>query len=899
MAQENAPDFIFITETWFTIEDHARLSGYNVLRADRENSVHGGVAIFYKSDYNVLLVESKSWGGFIELISVKIKVDVRDPILVILVYRSGNASMQDNQNLYNCLYDLTSIPIETILLGDFNFPSINWALETAGDNPSMEFLTLTQELSLHQLVTNATRLNNILDLVLSSNEFLILGVTVKDSFSESDHSSIRFSLNIETVEIPKSFRLYKSGDYEGMNDFIAGIDWCGLFSDCISIDDYWGVFSNILDHAISTYVPLVNRPKCKKLTPVVRETYMLKSKAYRKFKNIPSEASKTAYKNLSRNLRSVIRKDAVKSENEVLNSRSLTKFFDFVKSQINSVAKVPCIVSGGIDVYTPFDRACCFNSQFYSVFTRDNGILPDFPLQTTNELSDVVVSSDMVRSILKKLPNKTSCGPDNIPSIVLKNLADHINEPLAQIFRKSLNDGVLPKQWLISHITPIYKRKGPVNIPCNYRPISLTSTSSKVFETIIKNELVRFLDTNSLITTNQHGFRKDKSTVTNLLDILNNFTEALDSRKVVHSAYLDFAKAFDTVSHEKLFHKLKQFGIRGKLLKWFRSFLENRTQFVKIEGVLSDPKPIISGVPQGTILGPVLFIIFINDLVNCVKHCKISMYADDAKIYLVVGRGVGIADLLEDLNRVMDWANVWQLQLAVAKCVVLIIGSPDRVYEYSIGDLQLDSVTHYKDLGIIISSDLKSSLHCRAISKKAYFISSRIFKAFNCRGREFLVKMFCTFVRPILEYNSSLWSPCYLQDIDTVERVQRSFTKRIPGFQHLSYSDRLRILNLHSLEYRRIVFDLVLVYKILHGLINVEANNFFVYSTYHSTRSNNQKLKYPKWNLNAKKHFFTYRVIEIWNKLPCTTVNARTLTLFKNKLKSHDFSGYLRGRGVR
>ena len=363
---------------------------------------------------------------------------------------------------------------------------------------------------------------------------------------------------------------------------------------------------------------------------------------------------------------------------------------------------------------------------------------------------------------------------------------------------------------------------------------------------------------------------------------------------------LTFAKAFDTVSHKKLNLKLRQYGIQGKLLKWLTSFLTDRKQFVKIEGKLSGSKPILSGVPQGTILGPILFILFINDLAKCVKHCKISMYADDAKIYLVVGRGVGIALLLEDLARVSEWARIWQLQLAVVKCIVLVIGSSDHVFEYSIGSLQLGAVTNHRDLGVIIASDLKQSLHCRSIAKKAYFVSSRIFKAFKCRNREFLVNMFCTFVvRPILEYNSSLWSPGYVTDIDQIVRVQRSFTKRIPGLENFEYSGRLKLLKLESLECRRIMNDLCLVYKILNGLVEIESNDFLVLAAYDRTRTNGKKLNFPNWNCNAKKHFFSYRIVKIWNKLPPSTVNAHSFHLFRKKIHCHDFQNFLRGQGVR
>ena len=254
------------------------------------------------------------------------------------------------------------------------------------------------------------------------------------------------------------------------------------------------------------------------------------------------------------------------------------------------------------------------------------------------------------------------------------------------------------------------------------------------------------------------------------------------------------------------------------MFSWLDAFLTNRQQYVVVDNCKSNFDVVKSGVPQGTVLGPVLFIIYINDLVDSVKNCSISLYADDAKIYDIVSSDtVSSIRLQDDLSRVQEWTKTWQLNVVIEKCSVLIFGRFVYAPSYFVGSVELGIVDEVNDLGFLISSNGKFSSHCIKISKKALRVASNIFRCFKSRNTDFLLQMFNTFIRPILEYGSQVWSPYLLKDIDKLEKVQRTYTKRIPAVSHLEYPERLIALNINSLEYRRILADLDLDFKICAG----------------------------------------------------------------------------------
>ena len=305
-----------------------------------------------------------------------------------------------------------------------------------------------------------------------------------------------------------------------------------------------------------------------------------------------------------------------------------------------------------------------------------------------------------------------------------------------------------------------------------------------------------------MLSPNQHGFIPRRSCCTQLLHAINNWTISWDEHLSTDVVYFDFSKAFDSVPHARLLLKLQAYGINGQLLSWFKNFLTGRRQCVKINSVLSSWTHVSSGVPQGSVLGPLMFVLYINDLPSLVSS-QLLMFADDIKLYRSIRSVEDCFVLQNDINIMLDWSRHWLLSFNVSKCKVLHIGNTPYTGNYALDGIQLELLDNYRDLGIQIDSKLKFHIHTDTVVKKAYRVLGLIRKSFECKDYDVMVKLYKSLVRPIIEYNNVLWGPFYVSDNQKIERIQRKATRIIPSISHLSYHDRLRHLNLPSLQHRR------------------------------------------------------------------------------------------------
>jgi hypothetical protein len=294
------------------------------------------------------------------------------------------------------------------------------------------------------------------------------------------------------------------------------------------------------------------------------------------------------------------------------------------------------------------------------------------------------------------------------------------------------------------------------------------------------------------------------------------------------------------------------------------------------------------------VLGPLLFLIFINDISEVVTNSGLKIFADDTKVYFKTKRDTDHTKFTYDARKVFGWAHKNRLNVAMHKCQVLHLGAGNPQRPLSIGGNVLETTLSIKDLGVIMSQTLKFSEHINSITRAAYQQSGLIFKCFITRDRDFLTKMFTSFCRPKLEYNTCVWSPHKIGEITQLENVQRRYTKRIHGLNDLTYAERLKALGLKSLEYRRIIFDLCMVYSICHQLVNLNFDDFFSRSPGQSTRGHAWKLLVPRCSCDTRKFFFSNRVVPIWNSLPNEAINANNLDAFKRKLEKVSLDCFLK-----
>ena len=602
---------------------------------------------------------------------------------------------------------------------------------------------------------------------------------------------------------------------------------------------------------------------------------------------------KSTKKALKKSIKSAILQYEHSLANDKKNPKRLYKYINSKQSVSSAIHSLS--ISDGSTTNDRHTVAHCLNAQFCSVFVDDSSdtSLPTFDYRTNLKLSDITITSDLVLKYLTTIDTNKSQGPDGINSKVLRRAANSLCIPITLLFQKSIESGTVPSAWLDANVTPLFK-KGSRLEASNYRPISLTSVLVKILEKIIKSELMKHLSNNKLISNKQHGFVHKKACVTNLLETMDFLTANIEDNRPVDLILLDFAKAFDKVPHNRLAHKLEKYGITGNLLNWIKSFLTNRRQRVVLGNVFSEWAPVTSSVPQGSVLGPTLFIIYINDLTDSISGETI-LYADDTKILSPITSTKDRDALQLDLNNVINWTNLWLMRLNIEKCKVMHFGKHNQQYTYTLNDYVTDLPVPIKkteaerDLGIQLTSDLKFSRQCSAAASKANYQLGLLKRTFISRDKFLWKKLYLTYIRPHVEFAVQAWSPFYEKDINMLEKVQRRATKISPYLKHASYEDRCKILNITSLKRRRIRGDLIQKFKLYHVLDEISWYREPTARPQRASRLGVNRCLFVR-EITKKKvrfHFFNNRVPQYWNLLPDDLINSVSINSFKAGLDGY------------
>ena len=538
------------------------------------------------------------------------------------------------------------------------------------------------------------------------------------------------------------------------------------------------------------------------------------------------------------------------------------------------------------------DKANILQDQFSSVFTvEDDSQIPSIPRKTDQKVSNLLITEVMIlEEILALNPNK-SCGPDDVSPLMLIHLADFIAGPLALLMNKTLHLGILPLDWKKAYVSPIFK-KGARNIAENYRPISLTSVVCKLMEKFVKDAVLQHMVDNNLLSPKQFGFVSGRSTVTQLLGYLDECADIISNDVIVDSIYFDFSKAFDTVPHKRLKRKLNAYGIDGELLTWIEGFLSGREQMVRVNGELSEPKPVISGIPQGSVLGPLLFVIYINDLPDVVCS-NVLLFADDIKIFRQVKTKDDALLLQKDIDALSKWSDDWLLKFNIKKCHVLTMGKFNNIqytHRYSLDHMELEHVFEEKDLGVTMDMELNFQEHISAKIKKANSIMGLIRRTFSYLDEHLFKQLYTTFVRPHIEYAQSVWSPHLLKHVKQLENVQIRATSQVDGMKKMEYSERLRKLDLPTLLYRRERGDMIEVWK--HFNTYDQAT---LPPNFRRNIRNNRNHPHPyqlTWNRPSdgvrgiQNNSFYFRTATKWNNLPASVVQAEDMNSRNSRMNS-------------
>ena len=456
--------------------------------------------------------------------------------------------------------------------------------------------------------------------------------------------------------------------------------------------------------------------------------------------------------------------------------------------------------------------------------------------------------------------------------------------------RYRLVSGIIPAIWKTAYVAPLFK-KGEKYNAVNYRPVSLTCICCKLMEHIVTSSIMKHGDTYNIFYTLQHGFRRGLSCETQLIDFIDDVTKNMDKKLDTDCIIMDFSKAFDKVNHQLLTHKLKQYGIGKKTNTWITAFLTGRSQSVVVNGQISDSVAVQSGVPQGSVLGPALFLYYINDMpAELSLHTKVRLFADDTLAYIAVSSPQDAQVMQADLDKLADWEEKWDMKFHPDKCVVLRITrklTPHK-YKYYLRGHCLKSVNNAKYLGVEISSDLRWDSHVANLCKKGNRSIGFLKRNLNVNSQTIKDMAYKTLVRPQLEYASSVWDPYLSKDIHRIEMVQRRAARYVCNRYHnrSSVSDMLMELEWPTLQQRRKQTRLIMMYRFSNCLTQVDTKNRLKTPARLSRGMHSGSFQPMNARCDVRKNSFFPQTIRDWNELPQSTTSVDSLESFKHLVRS-------------
>ena len=548
------------------------------------------------------------------------------------------------------------------------------------------------------------------------------------------------------------------------------------------------------------------------------------------------------------------------------------KLYNYLKQLHSPKSKPRFIIHDGAAIHDPTKLAEVFNQYFNSTFTSTSQFtLPqvsELPTPST-QLSSIEISRSDIFEALIHLDTTKAAGCDSIQPHISRTCAIPLLEPIFHLFSQCLRTSSIPQEWKLHKISPIPKKGDPSKVS-NYRPISLLCILSKVLESIIYSKIISFVE--PLLSKNQFGFLRNRSCLCQLLTSLALVYKAIDNRQKTDILYLDFKKAFDSVPHQELLFKLWRMGITGPLWSWFQSYLSLRRHFVSVDGANSSSLPVLSGVPQGSILGPLLFLIYINDLPTSIQHSSCYLFADDTKFIKAISSFNDCLLLQQDISSVQTWCRTWNLPLNTGKCNALRFASKQGQdsYQYLLDNAKIQLTKVQRDLGIIVKDDLSWSDHYNHICSKAYRSLNLIRRTVTSNSPMKVKKqLYISLVRSHLCYCSQIWRPCLIKDIVNLERVQRKATKFILDDYSSNYRSRLDCLHILPLTLWFELQDIMFLTKCLQDPSDSINIGKYVKFASSNTRANTfNKLTHNLTKTSNGRNFYFNRVVRLWNSFP-------------------------------
>ncbi|KAA3680178.1 uncharacterized protein DEA37_0009933 [Paragonimus westermani] len=893
LVHDTSPHILALTETWLSADisdNELHVPGYSLYRTDSSRGRMGGCAVFLSQKLPVPAVVGEfTFPEKCDTLWIKLQLRKRDTLLTGVVYRSPSCSASDDEAILATLDRLTSAQrfSHLLIMGDFNAPKLNSMAashEDCGCGFSKPLAMLIHEKAWTQHVDLPTRHRpgqtpSLLDLVITNEAHLVDRVVIKPPLGHSDHMLLNFDFIcywLQNAVTKTSFRNFQNADFNALRTFLSTLS---LTSDSVNLN--YLSFKAAIHEADEAFVPrkLLKFSSRAPLPRNIRRLLELRSRLFSKQKLTDRPEDLEAFRSVRNRCKREIRQHTQHVQSKILQIAHENKnfLFKYIRRQRKTKPSALSLrLPDGETSSNPQVVAEMFREYYSSVYNVDlpnwHPILPQRHFQQPILTADFSVSD--VQDLLLKINPYSAMGPDKIHPRILKEAAVSLAMPLFDLFKQTLRTGTLPEAWKEANVSPIFKT-GDRHSPASYRPISLTSIPCKIMERLLKRTIFKHFFSNNLFSSTQHGFLPERSCITNMLIFMDSLTEAKDNGHISDAIFFDFAKAFDRVPHGPLLHKLEAYGIQGEVLRWITSFLGNRTFRVKTGSGLSSPSPVSVGVPQGSVLGPLLFLIYINDLPDLISSNAL-LYADDLKIW----NACDPSALQIDLDRIKCWSEDWSLPLNDSKCAHMSLGGDSGNLFVIHGAQSVVGITKVdlkKDLGIWLSSGLSFSYHHQLAAKRGLMTLGMIKRTFPRIDKRAFHTLYRVYIRPLLEYANQVVYTGLKKDILAIERVQRVATKMVTGLRHLSYESRLEILDLYPLEFRRLRGDLILTHFLFStGLVQ----QFFTLVSDNSRRGHDKKLYKLRPRTFLRQQFFSYRVINYWNDLPLEITDVPTIILF-------------------
>ena len=789
-------DILALTETFLNTNCcfDLNINGYlPIFRKDRTLRPGGGVALYVRdslfavrrSEFEILELEAL----WVEIKSSKLN------LMLCVCYRTPNTGQVFRDNFQDSLDRVKqSGNANVIIIGDLN------ADPGYANGPKPKYFSESNILNIN--ITSPTRITSvgatILDQILPSTSVNVTNCRVGDPFHKSDHCSIYCNTSL-SCNYHDSFNRniwdFKKADWAGLKDYLHFYDW----DTCFSSEDvnvwteqwtraYLEICKQFIPFRSVTIRPNDKPWYCNTLRALKRK----RDRLFRKFKMTKLEIDWGAYKKLRNKYAHELSKAVSDYNQKLFDSlndcsvsekgwwRTIRVFFS------GSKQKVPTLqyADGSICTYTK-DKANLLNKMFssYSEINDSDRRPPDLDFKTGSRLQQIYLSESDVLDILKSLKINKATGPDDISPTLLKNTAEVIYKPLSRLFNKSLSSNTFPDFWKIANVVPIFK-KGDSHLCNNYRPVSLLSVPGKIFEKCIFKYLFNYLRDNNLIHKMQSGFMPKDSTTNQLVFLYHTLTEALDKNKKVRVVFGDISKAFDRVWHAGLLAKLNSTGVTGDLNKWFSSYLAGRKQRVVLDNINSDFLLIKAGVPQGSVLGPLLFLLYINDIADNLQ-CGISLFEDDNIIFTSADTMDECTNALnKDLIEMENWAAAWLVTFSAKKTLDMVLSfHPKPVVPPPLSFMNVDikNVVEHSHLGLTFTSNLKWSSHINNISIKANKRLTILKKLSFKITRKGLEQLYFAYIRSLLEYGDVVFANAAQNDLNKLDKIHKRGAKIVAG----------------------------------------------------------------------------------------------------------------------